>query len=186
MKLILIGYRAAGKTTVGRLLAEKIGIPFVDTDKVIEDEAGMPIREIIQAEGWSGFRQREAKAVKSLYNKGVCVVATGGGAVVPPANADVLKKEGILIYLKARPQDIIERVKHDEQKKRTRPRFTDTGIEAETLAVLHQRIPLYEALADYTARTEAKGPLQVVEEIYAHLLETGEVEAINRLKKLSR
>jgi shikimate kinase len=183
MKLILIGYRAAGKTTIGRLLAEKIGLPFIDTDKLIENEAGMPLADVIQEEGWPGFRKRETKAVMSLDDKGVCVVATGGGVVLSQANTDMLKKEGMLIYLKAEPGDIIERLKKDEQKEGARPRLTDAGLESETQAMLKQRIPLYEALADYTAQTEGKSPLQVVDDIYVHLVETGIVAQINKLKK---
>lgn len=183
MKLILIGYRAAGKTTIGRLLAEKIGLPFIDTDKLIENEAGMPLADVIQEEGWTGFRKRETKAVMSLGERGVCVVATGGGVVLSRANTDMLKKEGMLIYLKADPGDIIERLKKDEQKEGARPRLTDAGLESETQTMLKQRIPLYEALADYTAQTEDKSPLQVVDDIYVHLVETGVVAQINKLKK---
>ena len=116
MKIILIGYRATGKTTVGHLLADKIGIPFVDTDRLIEEAAGMTVGDVIQSEGWEKFRDRETQAVLSLREMGVCIVATGGGAIVRSVNTDTLKKEGILIYLKARSADIVGRLRLDEQR----------------------------------------------------------------------
>ncbi|NLN40047.1 MAG: shikimate kinase [Smithella sp.] len=186
MKIILIGYRATGKTTVGHLLADKIGIPFVDTDRLIEEAAGMTVGDVIQSEGWEKFRDRETQAVLSLREMGVCIVATGGGAIVRSVNTDTLKKEGILIYLKARSADIVGRLRLDEQRERTRPRFTSAGLEAETIAVLNERIPLYETLADYTADTSDKSPPRVADEIYEHLLETGVVAEINSLKKVNR
>ncbi|NTW07909.1 MAG: shikimate kinase, partial [Syntrophaceae bacterium] len=82
MNVVLIGYRACGKSTVGKLLAEKLKIAFLDTDLLIEENLGMPIKEIVASQGWDYFRAREKEAVQELAQRSECVIATGGGVVL--------------------------------------------------------------------------------------------------------
>lgn len=183
MKIIIIGYRATGKTTVGLLLSKKLNIPFVDTDHLIEQAAGMTIKKLIGREGWPSFRQKEKETIASLGEKNLCVVATGGGAVLAEENRNFLKKMGVLVCLKASLSDIIERLKCDAQTEGTRPQFTSQDLAAETIAVLSERMPLYESVADIIINTEGKSVVRVADEIYQYLLEKGAVFEINKLKK---
>lgn len=183
MKVILIGYRATGKSTVGKLLSKKLKIPFVDTDQLIEDTAGMPIKEIIAIKGWEKFREKETAAIASLHNMTLGVVASGGGAIISGVNRELLRNMGTLVYLKTPLDDIVERLKRDAQTEQIRPQFTSGNLVAETIAALKERIPIYETAADFTVDTDGKSIVRVSDEIYQHLLETGIVSDINKLKK---
>lgn len=182
MKIILIGYRATGKSTVGLLLSKKLKIPFVDTDQLIEDAAGMPIKEVVALEGWEKFRERETKAVMSLGRQMSCVVATGGGVILAEHNRDLLKKMGVLVCLKAPLADIVERLKRDAGNEQVRPPLTSENLVAETVAVLKERMPIYESVADFTVDTQNKSAVRVTDGIYQYLLEAGHVFEINKLK----
>ncbi|PKN07317.1 MAG: shikimate kinase [Deltaproteobacteria bacterium HGW-Deltaproteobacteria-7] len=182
MKVILIGYRATGKSTAGALLSKKLRIPFVDTDRLIEDAAGMPIKDIVAQEGWEKFRERETAAVASLGAQKVCVVATGGGVVTASQNRDLLKKMGVLVWLKAPLADIVERLERDAGNEQLRPQLTSENLVAETLAVLKERLPVYESIADITVDTQGQSVVRVADSIYQHLLEAGHVFEINKLK----
>ncbi len=183
MKVILIGYRATGKSTVGQHLSKKLKIPFVDTDQIVEETAGMAIKDLVVREGWPAFRMREKEAVALLNEKGLCVVSTGGGVVLAEENRAVLKSLGSVVYLKASLCDIVERLTRDAQEDRTRPQFTQASLADETAAVLSERAPLYESAADYTVDTQGKSVVRVAEEIYERLLEKGVVSEINKEKK---
>jgi len=179
MKVVLIGYRATGKSTVGRLLAAKLKIPFWDTDAMVEKVIDMPIKEIVALHGWDYFREKEKETIKFLMQKEDCVIATGGGVVLfrenidlLKQNVDLLKKSGVIIWLNAPLEDIIERLKKDSQKGGTRPQFTTGNIVQETIDIMRQRLPLYEGAADYTVDTINKNVEKVVEEIYQYLIKT--------------
>lgn len=186
MKVILIGYRATGKTTAGLLLSRKLNVPFVDTDRLIEEAAGMTIKKLIGLEGWPAFRQKEKEVIASLAGKKICVVATGGGAVLDEENRIFLKKTGVVVCLKASLNDILARLKRDVEAGQARPQFTSQDLAVETVAVLNERIPLYASVADITIDTEGKSVVRVADEIYEYLLETGMVFEINKLKKNSK
>ncbi len=186
MKVFLIGYRAAGKTTIGGLLSRKLKIPFADTDQLIETAAGMPIKELVAREGWDAFREKETEAIASLRGTGLGVVATGGGAVLSEANRIMLKEMGSMIYLKTPPDLIVERLKRDARGSGVRPQFTAETLETETLAALARRIPVYESVADFTVDTAGKGIIQVSDDIYQLLLEAGIVADIDKIKKQLR
>ncbi len=186
MKVILIGYRATGKSTVGRLLSKRLKIPFADTDQMIEETEGLPIKDLVAQDGWSAFRKKEKEAVGSLLEKGLCVVATGGGVILSAENRALLKKLGVVVYLKASSHDILERLTRDAQDEQTRPQFTSGNLADETVAVLSERMPLYESTADFTVDTEGKSVVRVANEIYEYLLETGAVAGINKAKKRSK
>ncbi|MBN1365985.1 MAG: shikimate kinase AroL [Syntrophaceae bacterium] len=169
MKVVLIGYRATGKSTVGRILAARLKIGFFDTDSMVEENAGMPIKEIVAAHGWDFFREKEKETVKSLAQKKDCVIATGGGIILFKENMDLLKQAGVIIWLNAPQQDIIDRLKKDAQKDATRPQFTSGNIVQETMNIMKERLPLYEKYADYIVDTLKKNTKQVAEEIYQYL-----------------
>jgi len=183
MKIILIGYRASGKSTVGAILSKKLKIPFVDSDQIIVEETGMPIKEFVARHGWEAFRAKETGVIASICSMNPCVVATGGGALLATGNRELLKKSGTLIYLKTPFCDIVERLRKDAHNEQTRPQFTGESLEEETVAVLKERIPVYESIADFTVDTDGKNVKTISDDIYQHLLNTGIVSEIKKLKK---
>lgn len=183
MKIILIGYRAAGKSTVGRRLSRKLGVPFLDADRLIEKTAGMSIAEMVALAGWQEFRRRETQTMASLQEPTVCVLATGGGVVLADENRKLLKETGVVIYLKADLPDIVERLRRDVKQANSRPPLAAGDLIEETRVVLAERTPLYEASADYTVDTRNKNIVQVTEEIYRQLLKAGIVSKMQTLKQ---
>jgi shikimate kinase len=187
MKIVLIGYRATGKSTVGRILAARLNVAFWDTDAMVEKKLAMPIKEIVAFHGWDFFRAKEKEIIKFLTQKEDCVIATGGGVVLfrenidlLKQNVDLLKQAGVIIWLNAPLQDIIERLKEDAHKEATRPQFTPGNIIQETIDIMRRRLPLYENAADYVVDTLDKNPEQVAEEIYQYLLKSKNLDKINK------
>jgi len=186
MKVVLIGYRATGKSTVGRILAGRLKMPFWDTDAMVEKTMGMPIKEIVALHGWDFFRAKERETIKFLTQKEDCVIATGGGVVLfrenidlLKQNIDLLKQASVIIWLNAPLQDVIDRLKKDAQREGTRPQFTSGNIVQETIDIMRQRLPLYESAADYTVDTLNKNVEKVVEEICQYLRNSENLAKIN-------
>jgi len=189
MKVILIGYRASGKTTVGKVLAAKLRVPFWDADLLLEKSAGMMIKDIVAYHGWDFFRTREKEVIEKLAQKRIGVIATGGGVVLDPANIELLRRAGIMIWLNTPLQDIITRLQEDARTAAFRPQFTKKDLVQESTEVWEKRFPLYKKAADFSLDTAGKKSLQVADEIYQYLLKSGalaQVEAKgNRSSKQS-
>ena len=162
--LYLIGYRGTGKTTVGRLLAERIGWTFLDADVVLEAAAGQSIKEIFAAEGEAGFRDREAQNLRELSTRSQCIVATGGGIIVRDGNRRVLKDTGFVVWLTASVDVIATRVAADPSTGERRPNLTVGGT-VEIAELLKQRESLYRDCADLEIDTNGRSPEFVVERI---------------------
>lgn len=141
--LFLIGLMGAGKTTVGRHLAELLDWPFLDSDQEIEARTGASIPWIFEKEGEKGFRQREAAMIAELSQRQQMVLATGGGAVLNPASCDLLRERGTVIYLQASLDILLERLKRD----RTRPLLQVANPAGQLAQLLQQREPLYAQTA---------------------------------------
>lgn len=156
-KIILIGYRCTGKTAIGKKLAAGLGLPFVDTDALVEEKNGLTIREMIAAKGWDFFREKEREAIQGLTALAKSVVATGGGVVLDERNAALLQKEGVLIWLVAGEETIYQRMCGDDVTLNRRPPLTNDDLRKEIAATLAVRTPLYRRLADITVDTEAAG-----------------------------
>src|SRR6188768_2626659 len=110
MHLFLIGYRGSGKTTVGRLLADRLGWAFLDADAVLEDRYGRTIREIFAAEGEAGFRDKESAVLADLCTRTDTVIATGGGIVLREVNRRLLNQNGFVTWLTADPPTLLARI----------------------------------------------------------------------------
>lgn len=163
-RLYLIGYRGTGKTTVGRLLAERTGWHFVDADVVLEAAAGKSIKEIFAAEGEVGFRDREARNLREISVRSQSIVATGGGIILREENCRVLKDTGYVVWLTAPVDEIAARVAADPSTGDRRPNLTVGGT-VEIAELLRQREPLYRDCADLEIDTNGRSPEFVVERI---------------------
>lgn len=162
----LIGYRGCGKSTVGRGLAQRLALTAVDTDDLIEAASGLSIREIFAAEGESGFRDREAAVIAEVAARKVpMVVALGGGAILRPANRDLLSTSGQCIWLQASAEQLYFRICGDATSTERRPQLSDRGGFEEVAELLAAREPLYRELAGKIVQTEGKTPDEVVAEI---------------------
>jgi shikimate kinase len=150
MNIVLIGYRGSGKSSIARRLAGKLWMDFVDTDTLITDRAEKTIKEIFETEGEAGFRKRECEIIAEVAARDNHVIAAGGGAVLNPANVAALKKNGKIIWLKATPEVLHQRIQADAQTNATRPNLTSAGGLEEVRHLLEERTPLYQAAADVT------------------------------------
>jgi shikimate kinase len=162
--IFLVGLRGTGKTTVARLLAERLGWQWADADTVLESRHGRSIRQIFAEEGETGFRDKEAALLEELCDRQRHVLATGGGVVLRPENCRRLRAAGLVIWLTADPATLWDRLQHDETTAERRPDLTVGGL-AEIEEMLRLRRPLYEAVADLTVDTAGRSPAQVVEAI---------------------
>ncbi len=141
--VFLVGLMGAGKTSVGKMLAKRLGKTFHDSDHVIESRTGVKIPVIFEIEGEPGFRAREAAVIDELTALDNIVLATGGGAVLSPANRQALRDRGTVVYLRASVDELWNRTRHD----RNRP-LLQTADPRARLAQLHeQRDPLYREVA---------------------------------------
>lgn len=147
--IILVGMMGAGKTTIGRALARAMGREFVDVDLVIEARTGVKIPTIFEVEGEAGFRRRETATIDEFTRHSGVVLATGGGAVVAPENQRLLGERGIIIYLRARADELYARTRYDKN----RPLLQTADPLARITELLDARQPLYEALADMVVDT---------------------------------
>ncbi|HET9403208.1 MAG TPA: shikimate kinase [Burkholderiales bacterium] len=147
--IFLVGLMGAGKTSVGRLLARRLGKTFYDCDHEIERATGVKIAVIFEIEGESGFRAREAKTLSELVKHRDVVLATGGGAVLSPDNRKLLSENGVVIYLRAAPAELWGRTRHD----RNRPLLKTEEPLAGLQQLYDERDALYRQVADLIVDT---------------------------------
>jgi len=147
----LIGPMGAGKSTIGRQLARTLNLEFVDSDREIELRTGVDIPLIFELEGEPGFRRRESQVIGVLTARQGIVLATGGGAVLDPANRKCLAARGTVIYLHASVDQQLERTAHD----RTRPLLQTENPREKLEALMQIRDPLYREIADWVIETDA-------------------------------
>jgi shikimate kinase len=160
----LVGYRGTGKSSVARLLAERLGWAWADADEALERVAGRSIRDIFAAEGEAGFRDREEAVLAELCRGERLILATGGGAVLREANRQRLRAAGRVVWLTAGAATIWARLQADPTTAERRPALTVGGL-AEIEDLLRQREPLYRACADVVVDTEGRSPEDVVNAI---------------------
>lgn len=164
--LVLIGYRGTGKSTVGRILAERLGRPFLDSDREIEALSGRSIRSIFTESGEPAFRDWEERALAAIIarNPGA-ILATGGGAVLRETNRQGLRRFGFVVWLTADPEVLARRLEADQRGLAARPALTTAGTLDEIVQVLMARSPLYAELADAVIPTDRKEPHEVARTI---------------------
>ncbi len=147
MNLILIGFRGAGKTTVGKILARRTGREFIDTDELIERRIGLTIQEIVAQKGWTFFRDLERKVISEVAHTDSKIIAAGGGSVLAEENVKAFRKNGLIIWLKADLQIIAARLRKDPEKNAQRPSLTGKGTMHEIEEVFRAREPIYAQIA---------------------------------------
>lgn len=151
----------AGKSTIGKRLAQRLHLDFVDSDKEIEKRTGASIALIFELEGEQGFRQREASIIDELSNMDKVVLATGGGAILSSANRDLLRQRGTSIYLQTSVEFQLQRTSRDSK----RPLLQTENPQKKLEELLAVRDPLYRELADIIVRTDGRHVNAVVSEI---------------------
>lgn len=163
----------AGKTTVGRQLAKRLGKTFYDADRAIETRTGVSVAVIFDIEGEVGFRKREAEAIEQLTALDDIVLATGGGAVLDPRNREHLKSRGFVIYLHALPGVLWQRTRSDK----SRP-LLQGGDPRERLESLYaERDPLYRDVADLVVETGRQGIGPLLSQVLARFDEACRLSA---------
>ncbi|MFM7532767.1 MAG: shikimate kinase [Rubrivivax sp.] len=145
MLLALVGMPGSGKSTVGRHLARQLGCDFVDTDTELENRLGMPVRSFFELHGEEAFRQAEQEVVGELSRRREGVIATGGGAVLRPANREALRERARVVYLRASPEELYRRLRHDTR----RPLLQVADPQGRLRELFRERDPLYRRTAHY-------------------------------------
>lgn len=154
--IILCGFMGCGKSTVGTLLARKLGMPFVDLDRYIEKKEKMSVQEIFEKNGEEYFRRAEREAASELSEKKGVIIASGGGTLTFPENVQVLKKTGRIILLDLPVETVILRLRNDT----TRPLLKRPDKDAVIRELFEKRLPLYQAAADIAVNAD-DSPMQV-------------------------
>jgi shikimate kinase len=167
--IVLVGMMGAGKSSVGRRLAGRLGIPFVDADAEIESAAGMTIREIFEKHGEPYFRAGEARVIARLLDSGPQVLATGGGAVMDPRTRELIREKAISVWLKADVDVLVKRTK----------RRSDRPLAEKIKDLMPLREPFY-AKSDIVVQSRDEPHDTIVDEIIAALPEKLGIAAAGR------
>lgn len=168
--VFLVGMMGAGKTTIGRALARVLGREFLDLDHEIEARCGVRVAHIFDIEGEAGFRRREQAVLDDCSARQDLVLATGGGAVLDPENRQLLATRGVVVYLRATPEELYRRVARD----RSRPLLQTANPQARIRELVAVRQPLYEEVAHIVFDTGSM-PVQHVVKALVPLLQEYEV-----------
>ncbi|MES9873814.1 MAG: shikimate kinase AroK [Candidatus Sedimenticola sp. 20ELBAFRAG] len=159
--IFLVGPMGAGKTTIGRQLAELLGLDFDDSDKEIQRRTGVDIPTIFDFEGEDGFRRREKSVIDELTQREGIVLATGGGAVLDVENRGWLSGRGVVVYLYCSPEQQFERTMRD----RNRPLLQTEDPLSKLETLMEERDPIYRQIADVVVQSEKRSAASVAKEI---------------------
>ena len=163
--IALIGFRATGKTTIGRALATRLGWAFVDMDEQLTATLGTDIQTWVRQHGWDAFREAETLLLDKLANGERQVVATGGGVILQPVNRERLRQCFLVVWLQASAATIEARLAQDPKTTSQRPPLTDLSWQDEITQLLAERTPLYAATAHLALDTEGRETIALVESI---------------------
>lgn len=158
--IVLCGFMGCGKSTVARVLSKMTGYKALDSDKAVEQKEGITVKEIFELHGEEYFRRSEADTVKELSRKKNIIIATGGGAVLRPENAEALRQTGFVVFLDISPADVLSRLEGDT----TRPLLNRPDKEYAVNELLNKRRPIYAAAADLTVDA-GQSPNEVAKKI---------------------
>jgi shikimate kinase len=165
--IYLVGMMGAGKTTLGKSLAQRLHREFVDTDRLLVERTGVPVATIFEIEGEDGFRRRESALLAEICAADQCVVATGGGVVLDEGNRMLMRESGTVVYLRARVESLWERTRHDS----TRPLLATPDPRERLQQLLEQRDALYCDAAHVIVDTGAQSASSLVNRVMSALRE---------------
>lgn len=160
--IFLIGFRAVGKTTIGRCLAEKLGYQFLDTDEMVVQKMGCSVQQIVSSQGWEAFRQCESEMLLIAAQGGLRVVATGGGAVLHCQAWTEIRPKAMVVWLKADLAELTRRLREDRCTAGLRPSLGGGDLFAELAGILAARTPLYRQTADLEVDTSELSVAEIV------------------------
>lgn len=166
--IFLIGYRGTGKSTVARHLAQRLGLEYLDSDKMIVEQAGQTIAEIFAKSGEASFRNIEQQVIASLGKDRPAVIALGGGAVLREANRLAIAGCAV-VWLTASAAVLAERLSADTESDTQRPTLTGAGLTEEIEQVLAERMPIYRECATLVVDTDSRTAPEVAEKVYRQL-----------------
>jgi shikimate kinase len=173
VNILLIGYRGSGKSTVGPLLARRLGYTCIDADAELQRRAGRTIKEIFEHHGEPAFRELEAQLLEDFAGGDRQVIALGGGVVLRTENRDALRSAGFVVWLTADVDTLLTRIQSDATTATARPKLTAAGGRDEIVRLLAQREPLYRACAELVLDTTHATPAEIVEAIVERLHDEG-------------
>ncbi len=166
MNIVLIGYRGTGKSTVARILGERLQRTVISTDAAIVQKAGQSIPQIVEQFGWDHFRELETRMCRKLQDQTDLVIDTGGGLILKEENVKILKAHGKVFWLTAEVPTIVNRISGDTQ----RPSLSGTKSFVEEIEdILKERTPKYQSAADYTIPTDQETPESIAAHIFTQL-----------------
>ena len=169
--LVLVGLPGSGKTTVGRQLARRLAIPFVDSDHAIESRLGCSVREYFEREGEARFRDIESVVLQDLSQNHAGVLSTGGGSVLRPENRQCLRERGRVFYLRSTPEEVFRRLRYDQN----RPLLQVSDPMARLRELFETRDPVYKEAAHYVMETNRPSVSTLVHMIIRQLEQIGEL-----------
>ncbi len=160
---------------MGKALAANLGWSFVDTDVKIIQKEGKSIKEIVSATGWGDFRKKEKAEIKRICGLDKQVVATGGGVVLDPESVTAMKRCGKIVWLKARPETIYQRMTDDKNTTLFRPALTKKDLFKEVREMLAVRQPMYTQAKDMDVDTDGVGPTEIARRVICALDLSGKI-----------
>lgn len=169
--LVLVGLPGSGKTTVGRQLARRLAIPFVDSDHAIESRLGCSVREYFEREGEARFRDIESEVLNDLSQNHTGVLSTGGGSVLRPENRQRLRERGRVFYLRSTPEEVFRRLRYDQN----RPLLQVADPMGRLRELFETRDPVYKEAAHYVIETNRPSVSTLVNMIIRQLEQIGEL-----------
>ncbi len=177
MQIYFIGYRASGKTTVGKNLAKMLNYKFLDTDQEIVWQSQLEIADIVKKYGWDFFRKKEKAIINSINPADNLIISLGGGAIIDSDNARTIKQNGTVIFLKTSPNIIKKRLLTDANTKKNRPSLsgadTQNSLHNNTInevdKILAKREPIYNNISNIIINTDNKQIEQIICEIIEYL-----------------
>lgn len=162
-RLVIVGAPGAGKSSVGKRVAEALGCAFIDTDALVEEEAGKSVGDIFVSDGEAAFREREARAVASAISEGEAVVSLGGGSILDPATRELLRDQPV-VWLRVSISEATKRVGLGT----ARPLLLG-NVRGTLMRLLEERTPLYAEVATWTVDTDGRGLGDIVTDVLKQL-----------------
>ncbi|UCF65694.1 MAG: shikimate kinase [bacterium] len=157
-RVVLIGFRGAGKSTLAKLLAEHLGWDYISTDSQVEQKHHETIAEMVRKSGWEKFRQAEHEIINSLKNITAVVIDCGGGIIEDPENIKLLERQSLIVWVDADTHDLNKRIRDDRIE---RPLLTRKDMSADIRENYQRRRPLYEKYADFRVNSSHSSPEQL-------------------------